>query len=218
MHRLGKRRLPGPYRTVGTFEGTQSSTKDVSVTGTIPHGGRGVAVGQFAQVHRAFSQDEVATFGRLVGDENPLHRTWDNNGEIVPDVVRHHPLISWQRDEHGGESARAVVHGMLVSSLFSSIFGTLIPGSVYRKQSLDFLKPVYVDEHVLGRVTVTSIRTFPRQQKRPRRGAEPGVVLTCDTNVFLLNHGQTVESTDLAACVSGKADVWIVKDFSKEDV
>ena len=77
---------------------------------------------------------------------------------------------------------------MLVASLFSSILGTLIPGAVYLKQTLDFTKPVYSDGLVVGRVSVTRLRHVRKLW-----------IATCDT---------VVEGDD-GVKVRGQADVWL---------
>ena len=54
---------------------------------------------------------------------------------------------------------RPIVHGMLVSSLLSSLLGTRVPGqgSVYVSQTLKFTAPVFVGEEVTATATVTKI-------------------------------------------------------------
>jgi MaoC like domain len=112
---------------------------------------------------------------------------------------------------------RAVVHGMLVSSLFSSIFATLAPGCVYINQSLDFVSPVFVDDVVVGRLEITRVRQWPRRRRS-------GVVVTCDTQILRRvvpteggtisennnnshGSGKTKDTTILA--VRGAANVWL---------
>jgi acyl dehydratase len=48
---------------------------------------------------------------------------------------------------------------MLVSSLFSSVFGTFLPGlgSIYLFQSMKFVRPVYLDEEVTAKVMVKEL-------------------------------------------------------------
>jgi hypothetical protein len=115
---------------------------------------------------------------------------------------------------------RAVVHGMLVSSLFSSILATLAPGCVYINQSLDFVSPVFVDDAVVGRLEITRVRQWPRRRRS-------GVVVTCDTQILRRvvatedgtisennsynrsrnGGGKTNDTTVLA--VRGVANVWL---------
>jgi acyl dehydratase len=51
------------------------------------------------------------------------------------------------------------MHGMLGASLFSKVFGTLFPGegTIYLKQSLNFLKPMYPDTPYEAVFTVKEI-------------------------------------------------------------
>jgi acyl dehydratase len=50
---------------------------------------------------------------------------------------------------------------MLYGSMFGTIFGSCISGSVYCNQSFTFRKPVYIDERVTARIEVISVRTSP---------------------------------------------------------
>lgn len=74
-----------------------------------------------------FTQDEVNKFAEVTGDKNPVHI----NAEYAAKTMFKRPIM----------------HGMLSASLFSKVFGTLFPGegTIYLKQSLSFLKPMYVD-------------------------------------------------------------------------
>lgn len=94
--------------------------------------------GTIAEFCRRFSQDEVSHFSLLSQDDNPLH--------LNP--------------EYAIESGfkKPVVHGVLLLSMFSRIFGNQYPGrgSVYLSQSAAFLRPAYVDEEIRARVTLES--------------------------------------------------------------
>jgi len=75
----------------------------------------------------SFSQEEVNRFAEVTGDKNPVHTDADYAAKTL--------------------FKRPIMHGMLSASLFSKVFGTLFPGegTIYLKQSLNFLKPMYVD-------------------------------------------------------------------------
>jgi acyl dehydratase len=161
-----------------------SSSTHHEIRGTIPPGGVGVALDQYAEVERVFTQEDVDNYAELIDDMNPLHQRWIKSK--VPSLVESHPLLVWNDD---GSSTMPIAHGMLVSGLFSCIFGSLIPGAVYLKQTLAFRKPVYVDSVVIGRVTISAIRQWKRK----------GLIITCDTKV--LSQGKE--------CVRGEADVLI---------
>lgn len=106
----------------------------------------------------------------------------------LPPELKAHPMLKDITNDTGN-STKAVVHGILASSLFSSIFGTLCPGAIYIKQSLDFKRVILADELVIGRVDVVRVRQFKAR----------GVIVTCDTSI---TRGETV-------CINGKADVWL---------
>ena len=74
-----------------------------------------------------FSQDEVNRFAEVTGDLNPVH--------INPDFAANTIF------------KKPVMHGMLGAALFSKVFGVLFPGegTIYLKQSLNFLRPMFVD-------------------------------------------------------------------------
>jgi acyl dehydratase len=71
-----------------------------------------------------------------------------------------------------------IVHGIFVSSLFSTIFGRSIPGSIYVSQNVNFKKPVHVGVEVTVRIEVISI-----EDKRK------GKLMTCSTRCFLSSDG-----------------------------
>jgi acyl dehydratase len=86
-----------------------------------------------------FSQDEVNRFAEVTGDKNPVHIDADYAAKTM--------------------FKRPIMHGMLSASLFSKVFGTLFPGegTIYLKQSLSFLRPMYVDTAYEAVFTVKEI-------------------------------------------------------------
>lgn len=72
----------------------------------------------------------IDDFAQLSGDYNPLHT--DKNFA------------------QSNNFKNTVCHGMLLASLFSRLVGMYIPGknSLYFSQSLNFIKPAYVDDIV----------------------------------------------------------------------
>ncbi len=131
---------------------------------------------------RIFTASQVQNYGQLISDMNPIHQQ--------------------SNDEHSPK--KVIVHGMFSASVFSSIFGTLIPGSLYRSQTLTFNAPVYSDEDVIGRVEVTKVKDLRK-----------GLLVTCDTSIYQHNvsHEDTKIQTDsiegMTRCVQGVAEVWI---------
>ena len=74
-----------------------------------------------------FTQDDVVAFAKVSGDDNPLH--------LDPDFAANTPF------------KRPIIHGMLGATVFTKVLGTQWPGagSVYLKQTIEFLRPMFVD-------------------------------------------------------------------------
>ncbi len=95
-------------------------------------------------IHRyafRFSQADVADFARVTGDNNPLHLDAD-----------YAATTSFKRP---------IIHGMLGASVFTKVLGTEFPGygSVYLGQTLEFLRPMFVDTDYEAVFTVKSTNT-----------------------------------------------------------
>jgi len=86
-----------------------------------------------------FSQADVIDFARITGDNNPLH--------LDADYAATTPF------------KRPIIHGMLSASVFTKVLGTEFPGygSVYLGQTLEFLRPMFVDTDYEATFTVKTI-------------------------------------------------------------
>lgn len=96
-------------------------------------------IGDFRSYQRVITKEDVLKFAELTGDFNQAHF-----------------------DEAYCEKTifkKPIVHGMLIGSLFSKIFGQEYPGegTIYCAQSLKFLKPVYPDTLLTIKITVSDI-------------------------------------------------------------
>lgn len=96
--------------------------------------------GDFREIQRTFSIEDVKAFALLTGDFNPIHL----DAEYAKKTFFGQPIV----------------HGMLVSSLFSALIANELPGegSIYLHQDLDFKAPVYIGMPVTSRVTIQSIK------------------------------------------------------------
>jgi acyl dehydratase len=74
-----------------------------------------------------FSQVDVQRFAEVTGDRNPLHL----DAEYASKTIFKQPIM----------------HGFLGGSVFSKVFGMLFlgEGTIYLKQSMEFLRPMLVD-------------------------------------------------------------------------
>ena len=97
-------------------------------------------LGQQASIKRSFSEQDVNDFARLSGDFNPIH--------VDPEFAK--TTIFGQR----------IVHGVLVSSLFSNLLAEKVPGkgSIYLGQTYKFQKPVFLNQEVTSSVEVINVR------------------------------------------------------------
>lgn len=86
-----------------------------------------------------FSQNEVNRFAEITGDNNPIH-------------------INLEYAAKTGFK-RPIIHGMLGAAIFSKVFGTLFPGegTIYLKQSLNFLRPIYTNTNYEAIFTIKEI-------------------------------------------------------------
>ena len=86
------------------------------------------------EVEKQFNEQDVISFSKLTGDNNRIHLD----------------------QEYAKKSffGKRVVHGMLVASLFSRIFGKIFPGegSIYLKQEIKFIAPVFIGDTISAKV------------------------------------------------------------------
>jgi 3-hydroxybutyryl-CoA dehydratase len=98
-----------------------------------------IRVGMTADYRKTLTETDVVLFAGLTGDNNPMHI-----------------------DEEFACSTRfggRIVHGLLTSSLLSSVIGMKLPGPgcIYMSQNLRFLKPVHIGDTVTARTTVVEV-------------------------------------------------------------
>ncbi|KJS32512.1 MAG: enoyl-CoA hydratase [Desulfatitalea sp. BRH_c12] len=97
-------------------------------------------VGQQASIKKSFSSGEVEAYANLSEDRNPIHLDEKAAAESV--------------------FGRRVVHGMLVSSLFSALLGQHLPGegTIFLGLDIQFKGPVFIGEEVTAFVKILTIR------------------------------------------------------------
>ena len=98
-----------------------------------------LSVGMSAIFAKTITEADVLMFAAVSGDTNPLHM----NREFAEQT----------------RFNRQIVHGMLTTSLWSTLVGTRLPGpgSAYMSQEINFLKPVHIGDTVTARMTITKI-------------------------------------------------------------
>ena len=95
--------------------------------------------GQRASFRKTLTDEDVRGFAEITEDTNPLHL----DDEFVAKT----------------RFGRRIVQGMLTASLFSTVMGTLLPGTgaIYRSQTIRFLRPVFVGDTVTAHFLVRSV-------------------------------------------------------------
>ncbi len=98
-----------------------------------------IETGQVYKHVFSFSQNDVEKFADVTGDKNPIHL---DNAYAAQTVFK-----------------RPIMHGFLGGSIFSKVFGTLFPGegTIYLKQSMAFVKPMFVDTEYEAVFTVREV-------------------------------------------------------------
>ena len=101
--------------------------------------------GQVYKYAFSFTQKDVENFAKVTGDNNPIHL---DNAYAAQTVFK-----------------KPIMHGFLGASIFSKVFGTLFPGegTIYMKQSMAFVKPMFVDMKYEAVFTVTE--TIPEKHR-----------------------------------------------------
>ena len=96
-------------------------------------------IGQTASLKRVFFWDEVKAFAELSLDTNPIHLD--------------------EQYANGTRFGKRLVHGFLVGSLISAVFGTILPGkgAIYMHQEMNFKKPVFHGQEITATVVITMI-------------------------------------------------------------
>ena len=134
-----------------------------------------ITVGQTYSHEFRFSQDDVIAFANATGDKNPVHIDADYAAKT--------------------QFKLSIMHGMLSASLFSKVFGTLFPGegTIYLKQSLNFLNPMYVDTDYVAEFVVkdvikdknrATIETIIKQKGTPSFVCTSGEAVVMNVNVI----------------------------------
>jgi 3-hydroxybutyryl-CoA dehydratase len=93
-------------------------------------------IGDNASFEKTITETDVYGFAGITGDFNPAHVN--------------------QRYAEGTKFGTRIAHGMLSGSLFSTVFGTQMPGpgTIYLSQALSFSAPVRIGDTVKATVTV----------------------------------------------------------------
>lgn len=95
-----------------------------------------LAVGQWAEMHKTVSENDVVGFASITGDFNPVHMD----------------EAAAEKTIFGGR----IAHGMLTAGFISACLAMQLPGpgSIYLSQSLSFKRPVRLGDTITTRVEI----------------------------------------------------------------
>lgn len=119
-----------------------------------------------------FTQQEVELFAQVTGDKNPVHL----DAEYAAKTMFKRPIM----------------HGFLGGSVFSKVFGTLFPGegTIYLKQSMAFMRPMFVDTDYEVRMNVKEVN------KEKHRATVETVIVDKTTGDVVINGEATVMNVE----------------------
>ncbi|MGO1581313.1 MAG: MaoC family dehydratase [Peptoniphilaceae bacterium] len=98
-----------------------------------------IKIGDSESFTKTVTESDIYNFAGISGDFNPAH---------IDDIYAKNSMFKGR-----------IAHGMLVSSFISTVLGGLLPGpgSIYLSQNLKFLKPVYYNDTITAKCTVSKI-------------------------------------------------------------
>lgn len=98
-----------------------------------------LSVGQTVTREYTITESEVRDFADASGDHNPLHLD--------------------EEYAQGTRFGRRIAHGMLLGSYISALIGMELPGegTIYMKQELNFLRPVYYGDVIRVEIRVEEL-------------------------------------------------------------
>lgn len=96
-------------------------------------------IGDYATYVKTITEKDVGMFAEVSGDFNPVH---------LDESYASHTMFKTR-----------IAHGGLISSLFSTVLGTKLPGegTIYMEQDSRFIRPVYLDDTITATVEVDEI-------------------------------------------------------------
>lgn len=119
-------------------------------------------LGDSTEYTKTITDADIRAFAELSGDHNPLHLDDDFAATT--------------------RFGRRIAHGMIAAALISAALAKNAPGTVYLSQTLNFIAPVYPNDTLTVRVTLTHLR-------------EDKPIATLETNCYKQDGTQVVSGT-----------------------
>lgn len=104
-------------------------------------------VGDKASFAKTITEKDVGLFAEVSGDFNPVHLDENYAAQTM--------------------FKKRIAHGGLISSLFSTVLGTQLPGegTIYMEQDSRFIRPVYLFDTITALVEVDEIDSIKGRVK-----------------------------------------------------
>lgn len=104
-----------------------------------------VILGKEIEFNKIFTLENVLDFSQISEDNNPIHIDENYANESI--------------------FGKRVVHGVLLISMFSKIFGTIYPGNgtIYLSQTSKFIKPAFIGDTIKAKITLFSFDNNNKQ-------------------------------------------------------
>lgn len=96
-------------------------------------------MGQYTEFKKTVHECDIDSFANISGDYNPVH---------IDSVAASNSIFK-----------RRVAHGALINAYVSTVLGMYLPGpgTIYLSQDSQFKKPVFIDDIVTVRITISEI-------------------------------------------------------------
>lgn len=104
-----------------------------------------IELGMHASLETTVAEGDIQFFADITGDRNPVH--------LDEAYAANTPFKG------------RISHGMLTASYISAVFGMRLPGpgAIYVTQTLNFRRPVWINDRITTTVTVAEL--FPRKRR-----------------------------------------------------
>ena len=98
-----------------------------------------IKVGDTASMTKVFTKEDIELYAKVTGDYSDIHLNED--------------YACTTRFQN------CIAHGLMVGGLISGVIGMKLPGngSIYEKQTFQFLAPVMIDDEITAVVTVEEV-------------------------------------------------------------
>jgi len=137
-----------------------------------------IKIGQTARTSKQITQTDLTLYAAVTGDFNPVH--FD-------------PVYSAQT-----RFKEPIAHGMIAAGLVSGLIGMRLPGpgTVYLKQSLDFLVPVKINDVITACVEVIDLLEKNRVRLKTSCINQEGVIVLEGEALVIAPNRALVTETD----------------------